>query len=214
MPDTPHHDLSATPRWYSPRGRAGRAEFWGWFFGLIPLSIAAFILLSIGWALAACYYISSGAGYMPMIAAGYTALVVGLVLLPFCLMLCRRLRDAGFRVWIAPCLWCSIVLNAGLAVDVSFAVAVNALREARPIVERIDAQKAQLQNESARLQLKEQEERELRALVQQLNDEFNADRPIELSLLSILTVTNGAALLLLLTLGFLPSKKHPTDPES
>ena len=79
MPDTPHHDLSATPRWYSPRGRAGRAEFWGWFFGLIPLSIAAFILLSIGWALAACYYISSGAGYMPMIAAGYTAPVVGLV---------------------------------------------------------------------------------------------------------------------------------------
>ena len=214
MPDPATHEQPAASRWYSPRGRAGRAEFWAWFFGLIPLSIAAFILLSIGWVLAACYYISSGAGYMPTVAAAYTAAVVGVVFLPFFLMLCRRLRDTGFTAWVAPCLWCCVVLNAGLVVDVSFAVAVNAIREARPIVEKIDAQKSQLKHDSDRRRLKEQEERELRALVQKLNDEFNADRPIELALLNILTFINGTALLPVLILGFLPRRKQSTDPES
>lgn len=221
----PNSEFAA--RWYSPRGRAGRLEYWGWLLGTIPLCLAAAFLLCLGGVAAGIAYHLNGAGYIPVLMVLYAVSVVAAALAPFFLMLARRLRDAGLKPSWSWQILLSLMLNLALYVHLGFPVMVQTLSAAKPITDEIDREKERVHLEyvndiparqEALARLQEREKSELLQMYHRISDPVWEDRKVTLFCLEVLTRSNGIFLLLLIVPGFLPSRKitveQTPDPQS
>lgn len=227
MPDARPTSAATASHWYSPRGRAGRLEYWAWLLGTIPLCLAAAFLLCLGGVVGGIVYHLNEAAYIPVMVALYTVLVLGAALSPFFLMLARRLRDAGLKPSWSWQVLLSLMLNLALYIYLGFPIMVQSLSAAKPIIETIDREKERVhleyvndaparQEALTRLQVREQNE--LLQMYHNIADPVWKDNQEALFCLDVLTRCNGVFLLLLLVPGFLPSRKnsaeHIPDPES
>lgn len=220
MPDTRSTSAATASRWYSPRGRAGRWEYWVWLLGTIPLCLAAAFLLCLGGVIGGMAYHLNGSAYIPLLMGLYAVLVVGAALAPFFLMMTRRLRDAGLKPSWSWQVLLSLMLNLALFVYLVFPIMVQSLSAAKPIIEEIDREKEQVHlkyvnDAPARLEaltrLQEREKSELLQMYHRIADPVWEDRQVLLICLDVLTRTNGIFLLLMIVPGFLPSGKIPAE---
>lgn len=220
MPDTLPSRSEFATCWYSPRGRAGRLEYWAWLLGTIPLCLAAAFLLCLGGVVAGIAYHLNGAEYIPILMALFAVLVVGAALAPFFLMLTRRLRDAGLKTAWSWQVLLSLLLNLALFIHLGFPIMVQSLSAAQPIIDEIDREKERVHQElvhdtparqEALARLQEREKRELLQMYHRIVDPVWEDRKAVLFCLNVLTKSNGIFLLLLLVPGFLPSRKNPAE---
>lgn len=215
MADSLPASVSSATRWYSPRGRAGRAEFWCWLLGLPVLVSVALFLLILGGVVAGFAYARNASGYITALLTAYSVVVAGVCLLPFFLMLCRRLRDAGLKPRWSWDFFALLLVYLGLGVYLVFPPVVSALQKAIPIMEQIDAEKIRLHREypedaaarrRALADLKLRERQELRRMVKQVSGRAWEQQQVALFCLGILNKSNAVLLCLLLIPGFLPTR--------
>lgn len=221
MPDTLPTSAATASRWYSPQGRAGRLEYWGWLLGTIPLCLAAAFLLCLGGVVAGIAYHLNGEGYITILMVLYAVLVAGAALAPFFLMLARRLRDAGLKPSWSWQVLLSLMLNLALFIYLGFPIMVQSLSAAKPIIDEIDREKERVHLEyvhdtparqEALTRLQEREKSELLQMYHRIADPVWEDRKAALFCLTILFKCNGVFLLLLIVPGFLPSRRNPAEP--
>lgn len=211
---------SSATRWYSPRGRAGRMEFWCWLMGLPVMVTVVLFLLTVGGVVAGFACAGRASGYITALLTVYSVVVAGVCLLPFFLMLCRRLRDAGLKPRWSWDFLALLLVNLGLGVYLIFPPVISALHEALPITEQIDAEKIRLHREypeddnarrRALADLKLREQQELSRMVQQVSGRAWEHQQTALFCLEILTKSNVILLCLLLIPGFLPTRLNTSE---
>ncbi|MBQ3241161.1 MAG: DUF805 domain-containing protein [Akkermansia sp.] len=214
MPESlPQTDACET-RWYSPRGRAGRWEFWCWAVGLIPLCIVGIFLLTVGLAWPVLWYCGSGAGAASAVAGIIAGIVVIISFFPFFMMLCRRLRDVGLNPLLAVLVWGILTVSGGLWVYAGFEFSSRILAEARPVAEKYDAAVAasyQSRNTAGGKSLRNEEKQVLRALVYRILQEEFQDRKGLYILLKVSGLVSALCLFSLPVTGLLPPRRHASE---